>query len=315
MKQSPYETFACTGYELNKIINEIQLELVVDRYGSMMDLSNEVGEPCVALVSNLKFNPKPFSHPLDIVVKNGDKMVIGDVRPFTKISKLNGFDITKTVEYDLARRRAVLHSIWKTADQYLLQNALSPLTQIYASWISESLSKHLNVDAFTQLKIANIAAWWFWCQCNKEEGLDDYKRSKIYREICEATRSSYETVEEDLNDIAYFDSIETFCEEVKSRTDATRLKHLDPASLIQLASGGWMGTWSREIMSVAIEYPPYLIAVVYSAMHERGTRSAMFSKFVQRFATRPELKGFKTAIDRISSVETGAKAVSTNTYY
>lgn len=64
-------------------------------------------------------------------------------------------------------------------------------------------------------------------------------------------------------------------------------------------------------MSVAIEYPPYLIAVVYSAMHERGTRSAMFAKFVQRFTTRPEMKGFKAAIDRLSVTEDGrAKPVT-----
>ena len=66
-----------------------------------------------------------------------------------------------------------------------------------------------------------------------------------------------------------------------------------------MASGGWMGTWAREIMSVAIEYPPYFATVVYTALHERGMRAALFTKMVQRFATRPELKGFKNSIDSL----------------
>lgn len=319
MKLSPYHTFACTGYELEKITHEIQLELVVDRFASMMELGNELGERSLALFSNLKFNPKPFAHPLDIVsdknkVNQEKDFVVIDTRPFTKVSKIQQFDITKHAEYDLARRRAVLHAIWKTSDRYLIQNSLGPLMQVFAAWISESISKHLNVDAFTQLKIANIAAWWFWCQSNEKEDLDSNRRAKIYREIAEATRSGYDTVEDDLHDIEYFDGIEDFCNEVKERTDNSRIKHLDPASLIQLSSGGWIGTWAREIMSVAIEYPPYLIAVVYSAMHERGTRSAMFAKFVQRFTTRPEMKGFKAAIDRLSATEDG-RAKPVTMYY
>ena len=306
MKLSPYQTFACTGYNLEKITQEIQLEMVVDKHGSMIDLANSIGDRVYALFSNLKFNPKPFPHPLDVAQtkhSGGDNanLVVIDARPFTKISKLQGFDVTKHVEYDLARRRAVLHAIWRSGDAYLIQNACSPLIQVYAAWISESLAKHLNVDSFTQLKIANIAAWWYWCQNNKEEDLTENRRSKIYREIAEATRCSYDTVEDDLRDIGYFDDLEIFCNEVKERTDNSRIKYLDPASVIQLSTGGWIGTWSREIMSVAIEYPPYFIAVVYTAIHERGARSALFAKFVQRFSSRPEMKGFKQAIDRISN--------------
>ena len=309
MKLSPYQTFACTGYDLEKITQEVQLEMVVDPWASMIDLGNQLGDRAYALFSNLKFNPKPFAHPIDIVrdKNRGDlksDIVVVDTRPFTKVSKLHMFDVTKHAENDLARRRAVLHAIWRDSDRYLIQNACSPLIQVYAAWISESISKHLNVDAFTQLKIANIAAWWFWCQSNTEEDLNENRRAKIHREISEATRCSYDTVEDDLNEIGYFDDLESFCNEVKERTDNSRIKHLDPASVIQLSTGGWIGTWSREIMSVAIEYPPYFVAVVYTAMHERGTRSALFAKFVQRFGGRPEMKGFKQAIERLSSTDT-----------
>ena len=56
-------------------------------------------------------------------------------------------------------------------------------------------------------------------------------------------------------------------------------------------------------MAVAVEYPPYLAAVVYSALHERGMRSAQFTKLVQRFVTRPDIKGFKNSIDKLATAE------------
>lgn len=301
MKLSPHETFACTGYIIDKLAVEIQAEVAIDPYRAFTHLDQDLGNRVLVLNSNLHFNPKPFPHPIDIAKAGSDEeeMSVLDVRPFTKMSQHHGAQITKSIDYDIACRRGTLHGVWRSSDRYLLSNSLSAILQIYASWISESICKRLDVDALTQLKIANIAAWWFWCQYNEKEDLSENTRPRIYRIIAEATRSGFDTVEEDLTDIEYFDDLESFINEVKERSDNPRLKHLDPASLIQLASGGWMGTWAREIMSVAIEYPPYFATVVYTALHERGMRSALFTKMVQRFATRPELKGFKNSIDSL----------------
>ena len=301
MKLSPHETFACTGYIIDKLAVEIQAEVAMDPHRAFTHLDQDLGNQILVLNSNLHFNPKPFPHPIDLgkIGRDEKETSVLDVRPFTKMTQYHGAQITKTIDYDIATRRGTLHGVWRSSDRYLLSNSLSAILQIYASWISESICKRLNVDALTQLKLANIAAWFFWCQYNEKEDLTENTRPRIYRIIAEATRSGFDTVEEDLTDIGYFDDIESFINEVKERSDNPRLKHLDPASLIQLASGGWMGTWAREIMSVAIEYPPYFATVVYTALHERGMRSALFTKMVQRFATRPELKGFKNSIDSL----------------
>ena len=301
MKHSPHETFACTGYIIDKLALELGAEISIGHANAFTYLPSEVGNDVYALNSNLNFNPKPFPHPIDMIKKDHEEREISviDVRPFTKMSQYHGPQVTKNVDYDIACRRGLLHGIWRSTDRFLLSNSLSAIGQIYASWISEAICKRLDVDALTQLKIANIAAWWFWCQCNEKEDLTENTRPRIYRMIAETTRSSFDSVEEDLDGIEYFDDIEAFILEVKERSDNPRLKHLDPASLIQLASSGWMGTWAREIMSVAIEYPPYFATVVYTALHERGMRSALFTKLVQRYATRPELKGFKNSIDSL----------------
>ena len=301
MKLSPHETFACTGYVIDKLAVEIQAEVAIDPYRAFTVLDQDLGNDIFVLNSNLHFNPKPFPHPVDIgKVSHREKEIsVLDVRPFTKMTQHHGAQVTKTIDYDIASRRGMLHAVWRSSDRFLLSNSLSAILQIYASWISESICKRLDVDALTQLKIANIAGWWFWCQYNEKEDLTENTRPRIYRIIAEATRSGFDTVEEDLDDIGYFDDIESFITEIRDRSDNPRLKHLDPASLIQLASGGWMGTWAREIMSVAIEYPPYFATVVYTALHERGMRAALFTKMVQRFATRPELKGFKNSIDSL----------------
>ena len=308
MLTSPYETFACTGYVIEKIALELQNEITLDPNRAFKSLDNRLGNVVYALNSNIHFNPKPFAHPIDVIgdKNNGKwerKISVIDVRPFTKVSQYHGAQVTKTIDYDVACRRGLLHGIWSTSDRFLLTNVLPSILQIFASWISESICKRLDVDALTQLKIANIAGWWFWCQYNEASDITPSTRAKIYRSVSDATRSSFETVEEDLDEIGYFDDIVSFCEEVKQRSNNPSVKHLDPASLIQLASGGWMGTWSREIMSVAIEYPPYFATVVYTALHERGMRSAPFTKTVQRFAARPELKGFKNGIDQLNKKE------------
>ena len=314
MKFSPYQTNSCSGYILEKIIQEIQAEIKMDPWASMQSLNNELGNPVRLLFTNSKFNPKPFAHPLDIVEHHGAGIdernaVIMDIRPFTKFSPQHGMVVTNYAEHALATRRVILHSIWSTSDAYLLQNVCGSLMCIFSAWISESIVKRLDMDAITQLKIANIAAWWFWCQYNKEEDLNQTNRPKIYKLISEATRAGYDTVEADLDGLEYFDDIEGFCNTVKEATDKPSIKHLDAGALTQLTSGCWMGVHSREIMSVCIEYPPYLAAVVYSALHDRGMRSAQFTKLVQRFVTRPDIKGFKAAIDHLSKGGMGEEGV------
>lgn len=309
MLKSPYQTFSCSGYILDKIVGDVQKELAVDPFSWSQLAGNKIGHPVVQLFSNDRFNPTPFAHPIDVVrpgVNRGEqesKEVVVDCRPFTKTSRFNELTVTNHPEMELARRRGVLHAIWVTSDSYLLRNTLNALMPIFSSWVSESIAKRLDMDAISQLKIANIAAWWFWCQCNEKDDLDGNTRNKVLRLISDATRSSFETVEEDLTGIEYFDDITTFCDEAKERLSNPRVKHLDPGALIQLATGVWMGTHAREIMAVAIEYPPYLAAVVYSALHERGMRSAQFTKLVQRFVTRPDVKGFKHSIDQLSTME------------
>lgn len=302
---SPYQSFSCTGYTLEKIIQEIQAEATIDQWSSMRMMNNSLGNETLLLFSNSKFNPKPFAHPLDIVIHSGKgreekNAVVCDIRPFTKFSPAHGVVITNYSEHALAERRANLHAIWVSSDAYLLRNICGNLMAVFTAWVAESISKRLDIDAIIQLKIANIAGWWYWCQYNKPEDLNEMNRLKVYKLISEATRSSFDSIESDLEGLEYFDDVASFCEAVKQSTDNPRVKHLDPGALIQLSAQGWMGVNAREIMSVCLEYPPYLIAVVYSALHDRGMRSAQFTKLVQRFATRPDIKGFKNAVDQLS---------------
>ena len=309
MLKSPYQTFSCSTYILDKITSDIQKELAVDPWSWSAGANNQIGLPVIQLFANERFNPPPFAHPLDVVrpaANRGEleqKTVVIDCRPFTKATRFNELVVTNHPEMNLARRRAILHSIWVTSDDYLLRNTMNSLMPIFASWISESLVKRLDMDALSQLKLANIAAWWFWCQCNNKTDLNEGTRNKVYRMVSDATRASFDSVEEDLDGIEYFDDIVTFCNETKERLNKPSIKHLDPGALIQLTTGVWMGVHAREIMAVAVEYPPYLAAVVYSALHERGMRSAQFTKLVQRFVTRPDIKGFKNSIDKLATAE------------
>lgn len=300
MINSPYQTLACSGYDPADIIMAAEKEMILDPYASMIPFENGIGGQVMGLFSNTRFNPVAFAHPIDLKVRDA-KIYVVDVRPFTKVSKLELFGVTKHTDYELARRRGTLHAIWNSSDVFLIQNSAVSLMPVFSAWISESIARHLSIEGFEQLKIANLAAWWYYCQCNEKVELDSIKKAKLYRLVSEANRCTVEAVEEDLKDIPYFDSLLTFVEVVKEQVGSPRVKHLDSGVLLQLCSGGWMGTWSREIMAACTEYPPYFTAVVYTALHDRGTRSSQFAKFVQRFATRPEMRAFKTSIERLSN--------------
>lgn len=300
MINSPYQTLACSGYDPAEIIMAAEKEMILDPYASMVPFENNIGGQVMGLFSNARFNPVAFAHPIDLKVRDA-KIHVVDVRPFTKISKLELFGITKHTDYELARRRGTLHAIWNSNDAFLIQNTAVSLMPVFSAWISESIARHLSIEGFEQLKIANLAAWWYYCQCNENAELDSVKKAKLYRLVSEANRCTVEAVEEDLKDVPYFDSVLTFVDVVGEQVGSPRVKHLDSGVLLQLCSGGWIGTWSREIMAACTEYPPYFTAVVYTALHDRGTRSSQFAKFVQRFATRPEMRAFKTSIERLSN--------------
>lgn len=307
MKNSPYETISCT-YQLNDIRNNVERLLISDGGGgsTIERFEAPLGEPVYLFNANSGQQIKPFAHPIDVErdgVMGKEKVVVVDVRPFTRVDRAGSVRISDDTEYRFATMRGYLHAIWSSADRFALGNLVPTLMPVYAAWISESLVKRLDIAPTSQLNVAIIAAFYYWCQCTPKEDYNDGVKVKLAARIAESTRASYDDVMNVIGELDYLNEMADFTQALADKGESLRLKNIEPASLLQIVNGCWYGTNNREIASVAVEYPPYLAAMVYFSMHDRGLRSAPFTKLVQRFGHKQEFVGFSRGISNLRGAE------------
>ena len=84
---------------------------------------------------------------------------------------------------------------------------------------------------------------------------------------------------------------------LKSTSGGVRLDKLDIAALYQVSTGAWMGSNGRSIMEVAIEYPPYIVALTYKALTEKGYRRSRFFEYVSLFDRRSEINNLPNSLE------------------
>lgn len=306
MKTSPYQTISCIGYALNDITTNLERLLLQYSPDTLENANTPLGNALYLFNANTESKIKPFAHPIEVPVDflgKKETAVVIDVRSFTTVSRLSQVKISNDTEWRFAKMRGYLHCIWSSTDRFALNNLIPTLMPIYCSWVSESIVKRLDVNPLSQLKIAILGGFYFWCQCNPKESYSDGIKVKLGARIAEATRASYDEVMDLITDLDYMSELSDFTTAVAEKGESLRLEKLDPASLLQMMNGCWYGTNAREIASVAVEYPPYLAAMVYFSIHERGLRSAQFTKLVQRFGTKPEFIAFGRGISNLNAAE------------
>lgn len=282
---TPYDTMACTGFLMKKTTDALEEAFVLGH------LTPSATDPRVLLVeggSPVVDQVPSFAHPLFINPRKEEQgYVVVDVRYFGRFDKLaNRFVNRNVVEYDLAHNRAKLTRIWSTEYPTVLQNVSDIPMAIYASWVSEAVSRKFQLEPREQLLFSILAAYFYCCLFMEDQQLSEQERIKISGRIARTLRTSAQNVLEVIEGLNVISGVKQFCEVAPGAVGSIRLQMLNPGLLYTLLKGTWFGVNAPEIIATAVEHPPTWLSIVMASFKDRSFKNTSITKIAERVSGR-----------------------------
>ena len=94
-----------------------------------------------------------------------------------------------------------------------------------------------------------------------------------------------------VGDIPPLPNIQSFVNWVKKILDTPRVEDLT-VGYLYIALGASYGVAYREAVAISLEYPPVFIAMVYTALNDRGYSKTGLGKIVEKVISRDNHKEF-----------------------
>lgn len=299
MFKSPYSTTVTSGHRINNIQTQLSQALVEDR----------LFHPVVPGVSSLYavYGKDPitqqidaFTHPINITRQSTELTVI-DLRSYgNQVTPVEqGLQVAKIGAAALLVKQALLQIIWQKSPESFQPLVDLPLA-VYASWIGGSVSRHLNLDAATSIDVRILAGWFFMCQFLDQADYDrqngeDFLASKATK-VARNLRVPIENVLGAINRVGFLGNLSAFAEALRTH-GSTRLDRMNVLMLTQMLGGSWFGSAnSREMVSVALEFPPMFYGIVHSAATEAFYKKAIIAEVTLKQQYRDNFKRFDMAM-------------------
>lgn len=285
MFKSPYETTAIPPYDVRGLFKDVETAKVegslvsglVPDAPSILGVLSDSDVPVLA-------HPITFTSVLDKKV-----YTVVDLRPYrTQIRRIGAENVelpnSGPVPFNLMRGR--LQQLWNVPSPPDLFNfSILPQT-VYSNWIANGLSGKLTLDAETTISLQALAAFWYQCQFEgqPQRKLTEGEAVLYAKAVDRATRIPSERVTDLL--LGYGKTITKtaeFIEAVKT-INSVRADRITLGLFYTTLATSWFGSAAiREVVGVAIEYPPTFIAMLWSSLHEKTYRNTPIAQLAARY--------------------------------
>lgn len=281
MFTAPYDTTAISSYNLTTVIRELKIAQI---NGELRAVKNSRGERIdgVFEVPPYVKSVPTFGHPIELVLDDQTIWVI-DTRAFVKATDQPDTIITNTADYRFLSLRASLSRAWADGGTtaFLSTGDLGP--NLFVSMISEGLSRRLGLSPLEQMPLAVLTALYYYMQFEKQPPTDEAFTTMIAARIARITRVPSARVFEILEQTQYPMTLDEYAVQVRTVIPNPRLHALNSAVLYTAVGGAWFGANAREVMAVAMEYPPYLMSMLYTCLTSSAYSRSIFGTTVKRF--------------------------------
>lgn len=237
----------------------------------------------------------PFVHPMEI----RGKYVI-DLRAFrNKLDRANDERAIYEGAVGLMVKQAALMELWQEDASHLMALSDLPLF-VFGHWLGEAISKRKSLNPSDNLTVVTACAWYFTCLFNDldiNSVMDD--ESELYAIAGRISRTTYNKSErtiEIMEQMGELRSIHDLVEGLKS-LGILRLQDLNIGLLVSWVGNSWFGsTASSELVGIALEYPPYFIAMLHTATQENTYRRTVFNDIALRKRRGDTIRSFDIAL-------------------
>ena len=272
---------------------QVSSQLLTENYESTMHAVGNTTMVRGGLVQHGTFEQeqvRPFTlvfvtlDPAGLARNTGNKLVVGDVRPFSSISRTdNRPRVVNLMEFTTLRALMAAQICWSNGDYQTIAGLSPVLAKVYCRWISETLTRFYRLDVMTAIKVRAIAAYFFQCQFTEQTELNEMQKRAM---IATALRASGgdKTLEDMLFDLDVIDGIEGFILALKkSIPEAVQLDQLDTGVLLERAMGTWFGFNGKHLAAAALEHPPTFASLLYVSFGQNGYRKAALATIAEQF--------------------------------
>lgn len=276
MKVSPYDTKPCASYNMSDTLKYIRLAFVE---GTLYSYEGNI--PGIYLVSPSNKEIKPFTHPV-LIEQHGVTFVVIDARALIRIdANNNSYKVINHTEFQFNIMRAALTLYASRHSMEDIGNIGDLGLTTFARYVSENLTRRLNLNPEEQMKIAMVASFWHLCGMRESEELTERDLQRMVPRVARCTKLNAQWIFDNVGAVRHMDGVQDFVNVVKEVVPNRRLEQLDVALLYAMLGSGWFGFNGREVVAVALEHIPTWYAIIYTALIDRSFRKAPIANIVQ----------------------------------
>ena len=290
--KTAYQTTVCRNHVLTKVIDSLREAYVrgdVAEYISsgLFTIEKDELRPMV-LTSG---TTPQFGHPLLVdrlsSTEREKQYLFGDIRPFISLDgKVGGsedFTIKNSPEYKLMMARIALNQIWLDDSPSRLQNMSAVPMMVYASWISENVSRRYALDAGDQLTLQILAAFFYQSLFMDKDTFDEDDKLRFTSVASRNMKISGKQIIDVLDKIDTMSSIADYCRLASAITNNPRMEDFNVGVLVTIIGSTWFGDNAKENLGVALEHPPTWIAILGNAFNERTYKNSGIARITERY--------------------------------
>lgn len=307
MFTSPYATTPCVGYSRTLTTTTAALAAALIR-GELSNLKNSDGHmvPGVFEVPPYLKSVPPYTHPVaieknDIGYADDGVSVVVDTRAYVRVGMDKEVKVASPTDYNFLTLYARLVKRWMNGYYADFRNLGAIAPTMYIRWLSETIVAKLNLNPYDQVGVTAVTGYFFFAQFINRL-IDDAEKLKISHQVARHTQIPAPKV------LEYIDLVKTppttiteYIHALRDAVETSRFEKFTPALLYQIMAGSWFPS-AREVVAVALEYPPAFYTLVYSALTDRGFHKTLFAERLQRLDRNNAAKEFSLAVARFIEV-------------
>lgn len=298
-----YQTTACSSYSMKDITIALQKAKV---NGELETVTTSTGHRLknVLYVTPYSRTIPPFHHPVEIETVSGDRLLVVDQRPNLSLQRDGSTRVMQPTHYDFLALRAALEQLWTTGYRTDLQLLGQIPFRTYARLVSENIVRRLGLPPDIQQQVAALTGYYYQCLFMEESNVDEDTKLKMAIRIRNYMAIPVEVTLPLIDDLPILGDLSDYCDAVKQTIANPRLLKLNQAFMIAICAGVWFGPAAKEVVAVALEYPPAFLALVFTSLNDRSMHGAQMTKLVDSVAKSNTATEFNT----------GMRAYLENTY-
>lgn len=276
MFKSPYDTTTAKAYNVLELEHSVEQARVEG--GLVSGLVDGAPNVYCILETGLV---DTYPHPLTFQSRlKNDLITVIDLTPFrSQIRRQSDskLELPSSGPIPLALMRGRLQQLWSTPSSPDLYGISILPHAVFAAWVGDNVSRVLSLDAEASVAVTAVAGLWYWCQFQDYTAGETFS-DRDFVQICTAIEKATRVPLARLMDYLThwnkpINNATDFVAAVKACSNSLRTERLSVGSFYTSMVGGWFGSLdTREVVGVALEFPPTFIAMVWSSINERTYR-------------------------------------------